>query len=152
MSPEPVAAPKGRRKRLLSELFACEGVYASVKRPLPGLELVALAATATACGHSTATNLKIVVQSARGTEGYRLRCDPGHGTVPEPALTCRELRRYPKMLARTQLSFGSCPAPGPSQEAFHVSGTYRGRHLDAWFAGGPCFGIGDGKAWADWAG
>jgi len=124
----------------------------AVKPLLHGVALLALVATASACGgHST--RLTVEVQDAIGTEAYKLSCDPAGGTVPNPSLTCSEFQRQPKLLVRTAVDGHSCPpGAGGSGPVFHVTGRYRGRHVDAWFLTSACGGIGDARAWADWVG
>jgi len=129
-------------------------VQIGVKPLLHRVVLLALVATASACGgHSNATRLKIEVQDAIGTEAYMLSCDPAGGTVPNPPLTCSEFRRHPNLLVRTAADGHSCPpGAGGSGPVFHVAGRYRGRNVDAWFLWSACGGIGDARAWADWVG
>jgi hypothetical protein len=108
-----------------------------VKQALRGVALLALMATASACGgHSAATRLQIEIKDDTGVHAYRLECDPASGTAPSPRAMCSQLARSPELVVGGPAVNGPCQ-PGPQRPgfiSFHISGSYRGYPVDATFS------------------
>jgi hypothetical protein len=106
-----------------------------VKRHL--VAVIASAAVLAGCGgHTSSTRLKIEVGDSHGVRAYRLTCAPAGGTAPHPAAICAELRKEPKLLVGGWGISHSCPSG--NDEAFRVSGRYRGYAIDATFPPSAC--------------
>ena len=113
-----------------------------MRQLIGGAALVALAATAAACGTKHASTRLLIDVSGRV---YRLQCGPADGTVPQPGRICAELRRSPNLLVGGTAIDHSCPAN--DRAWFRIAGTYRGRRVDAMFPPSSCAwvpGQGDG--------
>lgn len=117
-----------------------------MKLQLPGIALVALAATVVGCGsNGPETRLRIAVDDGLGARAYELRCDPAGGTAPHPERICDALRRHGNLLVGGPGIGHSCPGP----EGTSVAGKYRGYRIHASFSN--CAWIpGQGDAGARW--
>jgi len=122
----------------------------AVKPVLRGVALLALVASASACGsgHSNATRLTIEVRDDLGVHAWRLKCNPPSGTAPAPKAICGKLRRSPELLAGGP-NLGGSPCEPQSWPAFHVSGRYRGYPIEATF-GRDCDVLGQKDAYSTW--
>jgi hypothetical protein len=63
--------------------------------------------------------------------GYRLRCDPAGGTLPNPARACAAIKADPALLYSVPGLDHSCPAGGPSVS---LRGIWRGRPVRSSFS------------------
>jgi hypothetical protein len=63
---------------------------------------------------------------------WTLRCNPPRGTHPDPEGACLALARHPRALKPVPKDVGCTQIWGGPQVAL-VRGTFRGKHVRAWF-------------------
>jgi hypothetical protein len=111
--------------------------------------MFAVAVVAGCGGHASSTGLTIQVRRSAGAAPrvYRLECEPAKGTSRNPGAMCAALQRQPQLLSTPHS--GVCGPNATPRERIRVTGSFRGRPVDARFQDG-CSGQGDGMgAWND---
>jgi hypothetical protein len=98
--------------------------------------LVAALVFAPAASAWPSATLKVTVWpkgKSRASHTWTLRCDPQpRGTHPNPSGACFALARHPRALKPVPKKIG-CTQQYDGAEVALVRGTFRGRHIRAWF-------------------
>lgn len=100
--------------------------------------MLAVAATllvvpAASAGSGTALKITVWPKGKDGVSStWTLRCGPPKGTHPNPDAACSALAKHPRALKPVPQKM-ACTQQWDGPQVALVRGTYRGKHLRAWF-------------------
>jgi hypothetical protein len=100
--------------------------------------ILAVAATllfvpAASAGSGTALKITVWPKGKDGVSStWTLRCGPPRGTHPDPAAACSALAQHPRALKPVPKDI-ACTQNWDGPQVALVRGTYRGKHVKAWF-------------------